>query len=366
MALIQAMLLALFVFLTSPKNVASWLVACLLITVLISLGHDVLLHSRLIMWFPQILGFGPFHTYLIGPLIFLVALKLAHPERVLSKWHILHFVPFLLHALSRIPNIFKSSDSKLSFLKNYYQSVKPIEDNLTISFDYIYGLFSFYGHRFIYIAIAILLLLRAKSSFEYSVKPRKHSYKAILSILLGYSVGWLTLKIMHFIPGIGGDLRNYTTMINSIALSGLTLFVALGLFKYRLKEIFSTHNSRKYEKSGLDESTSSLLLEEIDKVMKDKQLFTLPELKQSDLAKEMSLTNQQISQAINQTQNESFNDYINRYRIEYFKQLVVNQARGKLNISQLAIESGFSSKATFYRVFKERVGMTPTQYISSQ
>ena len=337
-----------------------------LLTLVISLGHDVLLHSRLILELPQILGFGPFHTYLIGPLIFLLALILVNPNSKLSKWHLLHFLPFLFQAAYRIPHIFRPTETKLEFLKTYYQNSDQTIENLSISADQLFGILTFYGHRFLYIAITIGLLLSAKSSFQDAYAPRRITYKSILGLLIVYSTAWITLKVMHFIPSIGASLRSGATMINSMALSALTIMIALGFFKYRLEEIFTSRSVRKYQSSGLDESSSRLLQAAIERVVNEKQLYTLPDLKLSDLADEMSLSTQQISQAINQTKNESFNDYINRYRLEHFKRLVESNLDQKISINELALESGFSSKATFYRVFKQQIGTTPSQFIHAK
>ncbi|HEX5941377.1 MAG TPA: helix-turn-helix transcriptional regulator, partial [Anaerolineales bacterium] len=51
--------------------------------------------------------------------------------------------------------------------------------------------------------------------------------------------------------------------------------------------------------------------------------------------------------------------YLNRYRVDQAKALL---ERGELNLTEIALETGFSSSAYFSRVFRQEVGITPRDY----
>jgi AraC-like DNA-binding protein len=51
--------------------------------------------------------------------------------------------------------------------------------------------------------------------------------------------------------------------------------------------------------------------------------------------------------------------YLSRYRVEQAKQLL---EKGKLSITQVALEVGFSSQSYFSRLFQKEVGITPSSY----
>src|SRR5690606_41905073 len=68
-----------------------------------------------------------------------------------------------------------------------------------------------------------------------------------------------------------------------------------------------------------------------------------------------------LSQVINVSQERSFFDFINRYRIDHAKGLLSDPARAG-NILEIALASGFNSKASFNRVFKKETGMTPSAF----
>lgn len=48
-------------------------------------------------------------------------------------------------------------------------------------------------------------------------------------------------------------------------------------------------------------------------------------------------------------------------RLQYFRQLALSAP--EKNIKELIFLSGFNSRATFYRNFSDKFGMSPTQFI---
>lgn len=53
-------------------------------------------------------------------------------------------------------------------------------------------------------------------------------------------------------------------------------------------------------------------------------------------------------------------DYINQFRLDYAYHLLV-LSNDSVSINSIIIDSGFSSSSTFYRLFKEKFGMTPNE-----
>lgn len=103
----------------------------------------------------------------------------------------------------------------------------------------------------------------------------------------------------------------------------------------------------------------------INKLMIDKQLFLKPELKISDVAAELNTNRTYVYEALklnNDAQvTTSFTDYVNEFRIIYFLNLL--KQKRDMNIETLAYESGFLSKASFYKNFKKFTGQTPSSYL---
>ncbi|MFY7671353.1 helix-turn-helix domain-containing protein [Tenacibaculum sp. MEBiC06402] len=82
------------------------------------------------------------------------------------------------------------------------------------------------------------------------------------------------------------------------------------------------------------------------------------------LANELRVSTSLLSKLINEQSSKNFNQLINEYRVEYSKDLLLNDEYSGYTITSIALESGFNSKSTFYNAFKKHTGVTPTQYRS--
>jgi AraC-like DNA-binding protein len=124
----------------------------------------------------------------------------------------------------------------------------------------------------------------------------------------------------------------------------------------------SIDENKKYQKSGLDQQNANEIYIRIQEYMMQHKPFIEAELNLSSLAAKLELTNHHLSQVINQDQSANFYDFINSYRVDEVKRQLVNPENAKQSILSIAYEAGFNSKATFNRIFKERVQKTPSQY----
>lgn len=79
----------------------------------------------------------------------------------------------------------------------------------------------------------------------------------------------------------------------------------------------------------------------------------------STLAYELGYNYSYLSRYFKNTVGISFNAYVNNYRLNHSCYLLKNSSYSAL---QCALESGFVSLRSFNRNFKERFGITPTEY----
>jgi AraC-like DNA-binding protein len=80
------------------------------------------------------------------------------------------------------------------------------------------------------------------------------------------------------------------------------------------------------------------------------------------LAQQLGISANYLSQVINEQLHVNFYDFINGYRVEEAKGLIRNAGPKNTNILNIALDSGFNSKSAFYTAFKKATSMTPTQY----
>ena len=96
--------------------------------------------------------------------------------------------------------------------------------------------------------------------------------------------------------------------------------------------------------------------------MESEKSYLEEDISLQSLSRQLKISSNNLSQVINQEFQVSFYDYINKYRVKEFISLRNEPTNDHLTILALALDSGFSSKASFNRIVKKMTGKTPSQY----
>jgi AraC-like DNA-binding protein len=157
--------------------------------------------------------------------------------------------------------------------------------------------------------------------------------------------------------------------------SAVTLFVfAIGYFGFKQTDIFvyekgqalsSEPTQERYAKSGLKTESAEKMVQRLAKFMETERPYLEPRLTLSDLAESLGLSTHHLSQLLNEHLNQNFFDFVNGYRVAAFKAAVQSPSSQHLTLIAIAQDSGFNSKSSFNRIFKEISGQTPSQYLAS-
>lgn len=103
------------------------------------------------------------------------------------------------------------------------------------------------------------------------------------------------------------------------------------------------------------------LMQRMRELMESQRLFLKNDLKLNDFATALHTNRNYISKCISNTKPDyTFAQFVNEYRLEYAKQLILNNPDKKIN--EIFLEAGFSNEQTFYRTFKVSTGMTPKEW----
>ena len=131
---------------------------------------------------------------------------------------------------------------------------------------------------------------------------------------------------------------------------------------WRLTSPFPKIRSQTEPASGSDDLADRILNR-----METDQWFLEPRLSIRDVAKRMGTNESYVSRALNRSDASgtklSFNQRVNYLRVAHAKTLL---STSNAPILSVAMDSGFNSKATFNRVFREITGLTPSRFRTSQ
>ena len=123
------------------------------------------------------------------------------------------------------------------------------------------------------------------------------------------------------------------------------------------KQIIFEDLSISFNSTEIERKLDILLKE--DKIFKDSNL-TLGFLAHTSGVKQNIIRNY-----LKKIKDTTFTTYINSYRIADFKANLTKKEYQNYDLIGIALESGFKSRASFYRIFKEAEGMTPGDYKKS-
>ncbi|HEY1166139.1 MAG TPA: helix-turn-helix domain-containing protein [Chitinophaga sp.] len=208
----------------------------------------------------------------------------------------------------------------------------------------------------VYVAFSILLLIPTlkKIARKETVKPFE---KWVLVIC-----GAVTILFVCYVCAILNIAR--VSYINgalwfSLAIYGLVFAL---LYRKKTSDLFFSA-SPKYADKKLDPGEAQRIIDRLERIMTEKELFKNPNLKLHDLAGEIHISGHQLSQVLNDNIQKNFTLFVNEYRINEACNILSQQIN--LSIEAVGYEVGFNSRSTFFATFKKIKGTTPSVYQQS-
>ncbi len=108
------------------------------------------------------------------------------------------------------------------------------------------------------------------------------------------------------------------------------------------------------------------LNEKFENYISENELFKIKDISVKKISKELKITSDKISYLLSHHYRTSFKDFINKYRINYFKELIKDENNlHNYTLATIALRAGFSSKSSFYKAFKDQEGISPKDFINN-
>jgi AraC-like DNA-binding protein len=156
-----------------------------------------------------------------------------------------------------------------------------------------------------------------------------------------------------------------TSLFFSVLISAIAvwiLFTAMQKRRHALQGLNSGPASQAFRGMAMRPEIADIYLKKLADLMDRERPFLDGNLTLPMVAKNLGISPDLLSQTLNGRLGQSFVDYINRRRIAEVQKLLVDPHSRHKSIMALAFEAGFNSKTAFNRVFKQSVGITPSEF----
>jgi putative ABC transport system permease protein len=311
------------------------------------LGIDIRLETYFPRW-----SWLPLQFSLIpGPLIYYYVLKIARPEYKLRWKDLLHFSPLLLELGARALEISDSiKTGAATYETSAFQQLNPVLQLLAFVSVSVY---LYQSHK---------LIGRFYRRLKFNGNDRyRYELRWLHRLLAGFGLLWLL-----WVSFTAADYFYYHNQLSIHAYYPLYLLLAAMMIWMAVVAFLR-------QKAGVLVETPPFLKPPLPAEMKQRGIWLKkavkaglyyqdPELSLNSLAEKLGLGPHELSRIINTALKKSFNDFINEYRVADVVQKMQDPAYDHITLLGIAYESGFNSKTTFNRTFKQMTGKSPVEY----
>lgn len=304
-------------------------------------------------------------TFLIGPLYYMYVRSLLEGRLRFRLYDALHTAPCLYMIHRMLPFFLLPASVKIDYIRSVYLANIPGELSAQVLFNVWFNL----------IQMALYFFLAYWSIFRREQDVRQSSSNAgaveyladLRKLTIGYGIYVLGFGVTATFLSFFKTYGIVVDAIWNLAKSGFIYVIGYQAVtrKFPLVQTGTGHESglaesEKYRRSGLSDEQARHYFARLCELMESRQVYTDSELGLSNLAEQLSITPNQLSQIINQQASKSFYEFVNEYRIDYAKRLL--KEHPDKTVLDIALAVGFGNKATFNRVFKQHTRTTPTGF----
>lgn len=302
------------------------------------------------IFFPAFLSMGPVIQIYTG-----MALQGEKPE----KWKYYFILPLALGLV----HLF------LVFLgRNSFMTVDRIMERRGFQLFYSTAMgFLIVLYNFVFLLHSVVSYNQYYSRFKQNYSDDRIKHVRSMAIFIALTFLYFLKKTIFIIRDFYLKEGISHSIIEDIFVLLFLLFMTYILMAQRMvfpaiAQVEKDGTKTKYARNTLKDRDRREYARLLEDYMKEEKPFLDEEISISQVADSLGIPKHYLSMTINTEFNVNFFHYINQQRIEYAKKLLDNPTSQELNILQVAFESGFQSKTTFNRYFKNIIGRTPSDY----
>ena len=293
-------------------------------------------------------------AYWIGPSFYFYVKRVnGGPNPFARPLNYLHWLPAILIELALLPYFSMSLAEKVAYFQHGSSSFYALMIRYTWA--------GFHLHVLIYILLCqpLLRVYRQRIVDTYS-NVSVLNLRWLQLFCAGFVVQILAERILPALKLTSSTLSDTAGMAVYVFIIVLT-YLALGQSRLQFADIREPGRSNgKYYRSGLRDHTAQYYLDKLNRLMATEQYFLESDLSMQSLADRVKISPHHLSQVLNEQLEKTFYDYVNEKRVEYARELLLREPQRP--IIDIAFQSGYNSKNSFYNAFRRHTGTTPSEY----
>ncbi len=311
------------------------------------LGIDIGLSAYIPHWSQLPLQF----SLAIGPLIFFYLLKITLPAYKLRPKDLLHFSPLLLELGSHALEVRDSINTGAATYETpAFYLLNPV---LQLLVFISVGTYLYKSHR---------LIERFYRRMKFNGGDRyRYELRWLHNLLIGFGFLWLLWILFKAV-----DYFYYYNQLGIHFYYPLYLLLVVMVIWIAAVPLFRPETSGSTNPPAFLKPPVPAEMKQrgywLKKAVQAGRYYQDPELSLNLLAERLELTTHELSKIINTVLKKSFNDFINEFRVAEVARKMEDPAYDHITLLGIAFESGFNSKSTFNRAFRQMTGKSAAEY----
>lgn len=310
----------------------------------VSIFEYSLVWSGDIKLLPHFIGFTSIFQFLFLPLIYFFFVPSKESKNQLFRF-LIHAIPFLLACVFLAPNLFQSGSVKLNSILNIYHTFIPL---LGLS-----------------IPLCMFFVIQAVVYFSLLQKLNSKNLKIYGNLIFQAFTLYITIHIIHsfiiyFVPHLIAYVGSWVLIVSALNIYAISYFI------YKRQTVIDEEQVVKYAHSNLSKYDAQRVIDKLEVLILTDNYFTNSDIRMGIVAQKIDVPAQKLSQAINQIKGVSFRVYLNSFRIDYAIKHINEKKNEQVSLKEIMFDSGFNNKTTFANAFKQKMSMTPSQFLAKQ
>jgi len=297
---------------------------------------------------PNALPFWTLGSYLlVPPALWFFLQSIINPKLQVSRKIVWFFVPALIEILAELVSfyMYRIADVSLRLMENaiwyHFTETLPI------------------------VAMIAVLFLFARQLMTIHQKLKEKKIEKLLQ-KIGKLYVFLTVFCLFVLLWIAIGIFNLQIFkyIQAFLLAFIFVFGYLNYFQPTLFDPPKILTSRLFETSD-SQSDDIGALAKLKHAFETDQIYLEQKLTLKMVAEQLQLPQNYVSSLINSYYNTNFSNFVNSYRVEEVKKRMNDPKEKNKTLLGIALESGFSSKSSFNKTFKEVTGKNPSEFLKN-